>query len=61
MPGEERQAGAVLRLASAPREVAGGRLDKQAPLARASFRVKRVVRSALAAEAFSISEAMGHG
>ncbi|CAK0831471.1 unnamed protein product [Prorocentrum cordatum] len=61
MPGEKRQAGAVLCLTNAPREVVDGRFDRQVPLAWTSSRVKRVVRSTLVAEAYSISEAMEHG
>ena len=61
MPGEKSQAGAVLCLTNKPREVADGNFDKQIPLVWASFRCKRTVRSTLAAEAYSISEAMEHG
>ena len=59
--GEKSQAGVAPCFASRPKEVIEGRFDLQAPLAWASFRVGRVVRSTLAAEACSVGEAMGHG
>eukprot|EP00959_Pyramimonas_sp_CCMP1952_P430438 9015305-Pyramimonas_sp.AAC.1 len=61
MPGKQSQAGATLCLTSAPREVVDGRYNEQVTLAWASFRVKRVVGPALAAEACGISEALEHG
>ena len=60
MPGEKSQAGTVMCLTDSPQDVVNGRFDKQLPLSWASFRVKRIVRSTLAAEAYSISEAMEH-
>ena len=58
MPGEKSRGGVAPCLAGRPKEVIEGRFDLQAPLARASFPARRAARSALAAEACGVSEAM---
>jgi len=59
--GEKSQAGIVCSLTEKPDLVWRGRFDLQVPISWNSSTVKRIVRSTLAAEAYSVSEAVEHG